>query len=237
MLKRRHTNEYGKNICSMLLKESTFCPLIITIMILKILLTLSLYTYYFIINHVSCTTHTFLSIRSNYAGYCYHLQNLLYIYNDKTCIQKYIRSYFCDTWISYVSYHAKAANLPGNRLCYLRLIALKSSQAKNANLIDLPFVLIAKIMMDMSQNFAHAMTAQLSWHVQNCGLNGSLEIKTNPNDIESWVHKSWVRRPHVFPLTFMTVWKIPDSRQQNTSLQPNIHTRTSRACINSLSPE
>ena len=35
--------------------------------------------------------------------------------------------------------------------------------------------LIQKIMFQSSHNFAHAMTAKLSWHVHNCDLMGSLE--------------------------------------------------------------
>ena len=36
-------------------------------------------------------------------------------------------------------------------------------------------VLILKVMIQLCNNFAHAMAAQLSWHVQICDLIGSLE--------------------------------------------------------------
>ena len=36
---------------------------------------------------------------------------------------------------------------------------------------------MCKIIIQSSHNFAHAMTAELSWHVQNCNLIGSLEWK------------------------------------------------------------
>ena len=32
-------------------------------------------------------------------------------------------------------------------------------------------------MIQSGQNFAHVTTAKLSWHVQNCGLVGSIEWK------------------------------------------------------------
>ena len=34
-----------------------------------------------------------------------------------------------------------------------------------------------KLFDGSGHNFAHAMTAELSWHVQDCGLIGSLESK------------------------------------------------------------
>ena len=37
-------------------------------------------------------------------------------------------------------------------------------------------------MLISDHNFAHAMTAQLSWHVQNCDLNGSLESQLEQNE-------------------------------------------------------
>ena len=45
----------------------------------------------------------------------------------------------------------------------------------NPNLANMFVALTWQIMIQSSHNFAHAMTAELSWHVQNFDLIGSLE--------------------------------------------------------------
>ena len=53
------------------------------------------------------------------------------------------------------------------------------------------FVLRWKIIMISGYNFAHATTAQLSWHVQNCDLIKSLETKLKQNTFyEIWFMSS-----------------------------------------------
>ena len=53
------------------------------------------------------------------------------------------------------------------------------------------FDIICKIMIHVIQNFAHAMTAMLSWHVQNFGSNGSLVNKLKHNMLaEIWIRSS-----------------------------------------------
>ena len=45
------------------------------------------------------------------------------------------------------------------------------------NLVKIPLTVIMILMIQSGYNFAHAMAAELSWHVQNCGLMGSLFFK------------------------------------------------------------
>ena len=40
--------------------------------------------------------------------------------------------------------------------------------------MKLPFAIICILVIQSGHKLAHAMTAQLSWHVQNCGLVLSL---------------------------------------------------------------
>ena len=42
--------------------------------------------------------------------------------------------------------------------------------------------LLWKIMIQSGHNYAHAMTAELSWHVQNCDLLGSIELKSEQKE-------------------------------------------------------
>ena len=49
--------------------------------------------------------------------------------------------------------------------------------AHNPNLIKMCVTLTWQAMICSGHNFAHAMTAQLSWHVQICDLIGSLHSK------------------------------------------------------------
>ena len=44
----------------------------------------------------------------------------------------------------------------------------------NWNLMKILFVLVLILAVQSSHKFAHAMTAELSWHVQNCDLAGLL---------------------------------------------------------------
>ena len=53
----------------------------------------------------------------------------------------------------------------------------KTLQAHYPYLNIINVVFISKMMIQSGYNFAHATTAQLSWHVQNRDLIGSLEIK------------------------------------------------------------
>ena len=53
----------------------------------------------------------------------------------------------------------------------------KGLWARNWNLVKLFFVLIL-IMIQSCHNFAHVMTAELSWHVQNCDVIWSLYSKS-----------------------------------------------------------
>ena len=46
---------------------------------------------------------------------------------------------------------------------------------------NFPFVIIMILRMQSGHKFAHVMTAQLSWHVQNCDLIGSLLFKYEQN--------------------------------------------------------
>ena len=47
---------------------------------------------------------------------------------------------------------------------------IKGLWVYNWNIVKIPFVLISLIMIQSGNNFAHAMTAELSWHVQNSDL-------------------------------------------------------------------
>ena len=49
--------------------------------------------------------------------------------------------------------------------------------AQITNFLKIFVALMWKRMIQSGHNFAHAMTAQLSWHVQNCDLIGWLESK------------------------------------------------------------
>ena len=83
-----------------------------------------------------------------------------------------------------------------------------NSWAQNPNLAKIHIALIWKIIIQSSHNFAHAMTAQLSWHVQNYDLTGPLQLKikaemiphdfdnefmnqlrNGPNAVSCWVSK------------------------------------------------
>ena len=51
-------------------------------------------------------------------------------------------------------------------------------------------------MINAGHNFAHVMTAQLSWHVQNSDLIVSSELwlqKKNSQDLELWAHELFVK--------------------------------------------
>ena len=50
----------------------------------------------------------------------------------------------------------------------------KGLQALNRNLVKIFFALICMLTIQSGHKFARATTAQLSWHVQNCGLIWSL---------------------------------------------------------------
>ena len=69
-------------------------------------------------------------------------------------------------------------------------------------------------------NIAHVMTAQLSWHVQNCGIIGSSLFHTEATNISftrfgSWVHKLFMiwspgHEPSLYnPIRHMDVLIIP----------------------------
>ena len=52
-----------------------------------------------------------------------------------------------------------------------------SSWAQHSNLLSPNSILIYILMICLNHNCVHAMTALLSWHVQNYGSNGSLFVK------------------------------------------------------------
>ena len=58
--------------------------------------------------------------------------------------------------------------------------------AKNGNLEIFHYALFWKIIIQSSQNFAHAMTAEPSWHVQNSGSIPSFVLKTQQYIIVKW---------------------------------------------------
>ena len=49
-------------------------------------------------------------------------------------------------------------------------LCTKSLWAHNSNLVPICAAITLEIMIRSGHNFAHVTTAQLSWHVQNCGL-------------------------------------------------------------------
>ena len=59
------------------------------------------------------------------------------------------------------------------------------------------FIIILFLVMKSGHNFAHVTTVQLSWHVQNCDLIGSLLFKYLATCIFArfvlWVHKLFVK--------------------------------------------
>ena len=46
-------------------------------------------------------------------------------------------------------------------------------------------------MIQSGHNFAHAMTTELSWHVQNCDLTGSLESQLDVEEFYKISVMSW----------------------------------------------
>ena len=70
-------------------------------------------------------------------------------------------------WSLYTTWHAWKMN--GITDC-----VTQDLWAHNWNLAKNFVIIILIIMLQSSHNFAHAMTAQLSWHVQNCDMIGSL---------------------------------------------------------------
>ena len=69
--------------------------------------------------------------------------------------------------------------------------------AHNPNLVKIHIALTWKLMIQSGHNFAHVMTAELSWHVQICNQIGSLGLKVRTKIIserfESWAHKVFMR--------------------------------------------
>ena len=53
-------------------------------------------------------------------------------------------------------------------------LTVKSS---SSNFLETCIALLWNMMTQSGHNFAHVMTAQLSWHVQNCDLIGSMQTK------------------------------------------------------------
>ena len=65
----------------------------------------------------------------------------------------------------------------------------------NSNFAKTCAVLAWKLMMWSGHNFAHATTAELSWHVQNYDMFGALELELGKllfTNFHSWAHKSFV---------------------------------------------
>ena len=60
---------------------------------------------------------------------------------------------------------------------FLGCISQHGLWAHNTNLIDICLYSYIKIIIQTGHKFAHATTAELLWHVQNCNLIGSLELK------------------------------------------------------------
>ena len=54
---------------------------------------------------------------------------------------------------------------------------IRFTKAYNWNIVKIRFVVIMNHMIQLGHNLAHATTVQLSWHVQNYDLIGSLFSK------------------------------------------------------------
>ena len=69
--------------------------------------------------------------------------------------------------------------------------------AHNPNFLKVHVAVMWKLIIQSGHNFAHAMTAELSWHVQNCDLVGLPESKLEQKNIfarfQFWAHKPFVK--------------------------------------------
>ena len=88
------------------------------------------------------------------------------------------------------------------------------SWAQNADLTNIDVDLIGTLMTCLSHNFAHATTAQLSWHVQNYGSKRIISIWIRQYNNFIWFRLlcSWnvsERIPLLSPVTLST-WPIPE---------------------------
>ena len=73
---------------------------------------------------------------------------------------------------------------------------INSLWAHNWNLVRIITDLILMAVIPSGRNVAHAMTAELSWHVQNCGLIGWLFFMLEQNMLMmfgSWARKLFVK--------------------------------------------
>ena len=89
----------------------------------------------------------------------------------------------------------------------------KGLWAHNSNLVKI-YALTWKIIIQSGHNFTHFMTAELSWHVQNYDLIGSLESKLEQKDLQNilivtlqTLYESFLGIVHVVHGILIRPWK------------------------------
>ena len=110
---------------------------------------------------------------------------------DAAAGNKLSRKTAIDILICSIRCQRRASRPPGNRFT-------KGLWAHNWNLWQFVSVLILIIIIWSGHNFAHAMTAELSWYVQKCGLIRGLYFCITAMFILEkfglWAHKKMVKR-------------------------------------------
>ena len=61
------------------------------------------------------------------------------------------------------------------------------------NLVQIHVVLMSKLRIRFGHYFAHATTAELTWHVENCDQVRSSQTKKSESYFELWDHKPFVK--------------------------------------------
>ena len=103
----------------------------------------------------------------------------LMLWQKKTICHEFTQKTYSmesDTTVAVHSLYQVASNITmnGNAWCHnskLGCFTNTSQAPKMQNSLNCFLLSFDKIMMHLSQNFAHVMTAALSWHVQNFGSN------------------------------------------------------------------
>ena len=113
--------------------------------------------------------------------------------------------------------------------------------AYNWNLEEIIFALILNLMIWSGHKLAHAMTAQLSWHVQNFDLFGKLFFDIRATYVFTrfgwWAHKSFVSQGHPSADCFMDSMGIEPQIMQSLPLftiEMKLHVQVSQLVIQGL---
>ena len=84
--------------------------------------------------------------------------------------------------------------IPYEKQSYEPFSIYMKSTAHNWNLVKILLNAFISIIIQSDHKFAHVMTAQLSWHVQNCVLINWLFIKS----IIDFFYKIWIASSYTF---------------------------------------